>query len=115
MIRPVCTVLLIVFFASICSAASPLIEAAKNGEIQKVLSFIESGANLNVVDETGRTALNWAASQGHSEIVNLLAEHRADVNIRDKQGMSPLMTAAAGNHKIAAKAILRASPAQCPV
>src|SRR5687767_9637164 len=73
--------------------AAPLIEAAKNGEIGKVLSLIEAGSNLNVVDETGRTALNWATVQGHSEIVNLLAEHRANVNIRDKEGMSPLMVA----------------------
>ena len=44
-------------------------------EIAKML--IENGADVNVKNEDGMTALNYADKQGHTEIVKLLRDNEA--------------------------------------
>jgi ankyrin repeat protein len=36
--------------------------------------LIEAGADVNMVDEDGETALYWASQEGYSEIVKMLEE-----------------------------------------
>jgi ankyrin repeat protein len=42
---------------------------------------LENGANINVRDENGTTALMNAVIGGHSEVVRVLLQHGADPNI----------------------------------
>lgn len=55
----------------------PLADAAREGEAEMVLMLLEAGADVNAVDEEGRTALDcaesWAGSSGgHDEVIELL-------------------------------------------
>ena len=45
----------------------------------------------------GQTALMWAASEGHSEAVQILIKHGADVKVRIKTGYAALTFAAVKN------------------
>jgi len=55
----------------------------------KTVEFIvQNGANLNAVDDRGRTALMIAAERDHPLIVKFLLENRADNSLRDKAGKS---------------------------
>ena len=43
----------------------------------------QEGADINIRDNDGRTALMWAAEMGHEDIVKYLHQAGADINIRD--------------------------------
>jgi len=47
--------------------------------------------DVNVKDNSGMTALMWAADWGHSEIVKLLLDEGADVNAKDNSGRTALI------------------------
>jgi ankyrin repeat protein len=42
----------------------------------------------------GKTALHYAAANGHSEVIKTLLEGGATVDVRDRDGHTPLMLAA---------------------
>jgi ankyrin repeat protein len=67
-----------------------LLEAVRLNEIEEVKKLIEKGADVNVVDEYGATALYWASYKGHSEIVKILIEAGADVNVVNRDGETAL-------------------------
>jgi hypothetical protein len=70
-----------------------LIDAAENGDIQRVRELLDSGADPNLRDNRfGVTALIMA--WGYTEIVRLLLEKGADPNLRDNLGTTALMMAA---------------------
>ena len=56
--------------------------------------LLKHGAEVNVADKYGDTALTEVARYGHSDVVELLLEHGAEVNAADKYGQTPLMEAA---------------------
>ncbi|KAF8243679.1 ankyrin, partial [Wilcoxina mikolae CBS 423.85] len=53
---------------------------------------------MNAKDNSGRTALHYAAENGDETIVRLLVEHEADKTIQDKRGMTALMLATTKGH-----------------
>ena len=57
-----------------------LIEAASNGDVNKVSVLIEKGADVNAKDIVDRSALMFAACEGHVNIAKILIEKGADVN-----------------------------------
>ena len=63
-----------------------LFEAAKEGECDEVEELLESGALIDSVDGSGRTALMKAASYGHADVVALLIGQDASVAKRDAGG-----------------------------
>ncbi|MFH1028901.1 MAG: ankyrin repeat domain-containing protein, partial [Pseudomonadota bacterium] len=44
--------------------------------------------------DKGKTALHYAAANGHTDIVNMLIAKGADVDASDREGHTPLMFAA---------------------
>ena len=68
----------------------------KSLEVARYL--LESGANPSAQDEDGWTALHFASTKGHAELVQLLLHHRADHGIKDNDGFTPLHEAARNNH-----------------
>ena len=63
--------------------------------LEAVQVAVQLGADVNVVDGRGRTALHAAAAMGADDIVQFLASKGANVNAKDKGGNTPWSTAAA--------------------
>ena len=68
-----------------------MIEAVKQGELERVRAILESDERLaNQRDESGATPLHYATLNGHRQIVQLLLERGADINSTDSQfGATP--------------------------
>ncbi len=60
---------------------TPLMEAARTGDITLAKLLLDKGANLHAVSSTGMTALHFAAAQGTPQMVKLLLAHGAMPNI----------------------------------
>lgn len=74
-----------------------LIEAVKNGEIDRIETLLSDGVDIDQKDDYGWTALNWAAGQGNTGIVEILLSAGANVaNFgRDKRSAYQIALAAA--------------------
>lgn len=66
----------------------------ESDKLQKIESLLSRPLNPNLrLDETGRTALHAAASDGRAEIVRILLQARADVDRVNDRGGTPLLKA----------------------
>ena len=65
----------------------------RGGNVQRVRDLLDAGADINVRNYKGQTALHCAAKAGFDHIVALLLDHGADVNAKDEKGATPLATA----------------------
>ena len=74
--------------------ATPLHEAALNGNTENVKLLLDKGADVNAKDTDGWTPLLLAAANGHTETVKLLIDKGADVNAKTSNGATPLHWAA---------------------
>lgn len=80
-----------------------LMKAVKDGNDWEIRSLLKSGADVNLSDNEGWTALMYAIRyQNNFEITKLLLENGADINARNRYGSSPLLLASAysGNPEI---------------
>lgn len=65
------------------SGVTPLMEAARTGSVGAVRALLAHEAKVNAKEtERQQTALMWAASQKHPEVVKALLDRGADVNSR---------------------------------
>jgi ankyrin repeat protein len=67
-----------------------LMVVARSGNVQSAKLLLDAGATVDAREQWGdQTALMWAASEAHPEMIKLLTAHHADVNahgaIRDWQ------------------------------
>jgi hypothetical protein len=70
---------------------SALMLAAYLHQLEHVQQLLEAGAQVN---QTGWTALHYAAASGDAEIISLLLAHKADINAASPNKTTPLMMAA---------------------
>jgi ankyrin repeat protein len=88
--------------------AQALTSAAAAGDLAKVRSLLQSGANFNAKDDQGRTALLNAADAGHMEVVYALIDAKVDLNATDRNGLSALIAAARRSDVDMARVLLSA-------
>lgn len=74
---------------------TPLHRAIATGDQRGVWTVLEAGADLEVRDMWGRTALLWASRMGDSNTILLLSSAGADLAATDDDGRTALMHAAA--------------------
>ncbi|MDE0040189.1 MAG: ankyrin repeat domain-containing protein [Gammaproteobacteria bacterium] len=75
----------------------------RGGNVAKVRTLIEAGADVNVRNHKGQSALHCAAKAGFVDIVALLLEHGSQVDAQDRQGETPLASALRSTVKDKAK------------
>ncbi len=66
-----------------------LMHAVIRNDLEKIAALIKAGVWLDETDE-GETALHWAVSRQHTEIVTMLLDAGANPNIPDNEGCTPL-------------------------
>jgi len=93
------------------------IAAAWYGSPEIVSYLLESGANINLQDNAGYTAIAKASSLGvgrHYEIVEILIQACANLNIKTKEGKSPFLLALLNGHFELAKVLRNAGAKEEP-
>lgn len=74
---------------------TPIIAAAAMGNVEMVKLLLQNKAGVNyTTNTTGDSALHWAISGKHPEIVPLLLKAGANPNLQDLKGGTPLVFAA---------------------
>ena len=79
---------------SAAAAANGVATAARAGDIEAVKKQLAAGANVNVPEADGTSALLWATYQSSPDLVQLLIKAGADVNAANSFGVTPLLQAA---------------------
>jgi ankyrin repeat protein len=67
--------------------------AAREGAVDAARALAASGANLDLTDPEGTTALIVAIINGHYDVAAVLVENGANPNVADIKGMTPLYAA----------------------
>lgn len=79
---------------------TPLTFACRHAEVlgtEMIEFLLNAGAEVNLPDARGTTALAHAASADSLEVCRLLRDAGADASVRDARGFTPAMTAAFRN------------------
>lgn len=84
----------LIFLCGIHTESKEFMIAYENEILKVIKLLIDKGANVNIEDRNGKTALFWACQNGYLDIVNLLIDKGANVNVRD----TTLMEACKNNH-----------------
>ena len=80
------------------SGETPLMQAARLGNVETVRALLASGADPNAKEKNGeQTALMWAIAERHSKVTEELVRNKVDVNAHTKNGATALMFAARGD------------------
>ena len=82
--------------------------AANANNLKKVIELLDNGVNPSCYDDSKRTPLHFAASQGYELIVKALLDSGADPNMKDTVGNTPLHLAACTGHISVVTFLLRA-------
>ncbi|MCX7190553.1 MAG: quinoprotein dehydrogenase-associated putative ABC transporter substrate-binding protein [Methylotenera sp.] len=85
---------------------TPLIVAAKGGDLSVMNGLLEYKANPNAQDDDGWTAGMHAVRSNEPKVFRLLGKHKADFNIVNKEGLTALAMAVFDNKANAAVAML---------
>jgi ankyrin repeat protein len=80
--------------------------ASVRGYLEVVKLLLEMGADVNIIDDDGRTPLNCALKNRHVEVAKLLLDEGADVNIPNNSGWTPLNYASEDGHVEVVKLLL---------
>eukprot|EP00466_Bigelowiella_natans_P019499 jgi/Bigna1/144398/aug1.87_g19106 len=73
---------------------TPLINAARKGQLDVVKYLVGMKANIESKDKNGWTSLIFAASEGRLDVVAYLVGMKANIEIKDEGGWTPLIHAA---------------------
>lgn len=87
---------------------APLQAAATAGRLKEVKALLAKGANVDALDEQGRTALMDAAAAGKVDVVNALLAAGARLDVPDRNKNRAIMYAARNDRAAVLFALLKA-------
>ena len=91
------------------AADSPVADAAMRGDADAVETLIAQGADVNVPQGDGMTALHWASERADAALVRVLLEAGADIDVVTRIGdYTPLHLASRAGSAGAVEALLEA-------
>jgi len=85
---------------------TPLMHASFKGDLDRVITLLDKGSDVNARDAGGDTALMFASMAGHFLIVKMLLAHGADPLLRARNGWTAL-TFAESRHQHEVASLLR--------
>lgn len=88
-----CTFVLLLVSGCVTSPEEKLRQAAAEGDLLRVKTYLGQGVNAQAADERGVTPLFLAAKSGYRDVVALLLEQGAIVNTARLDGVTPLFIA----------------------
>eukprot|EP00947_MAST-08B_sp_MAST-8B-sp1_P002219 g2219.t1 len=95
--------------------ATPLYQAAFDGNLKMVSVLLEAGATVDLATKDGMTPLFIAAQEGHDKVVSVLIEEgKATVDLADNIGWTPLMMSCHMGERDTAAALLKGGASQAP-
>ncbi|KAK4119248.1 hypothetical protein N657DRAFT_581997 [Parathielavia appendiculata] len=75
-----------------------IVQAASDGDVEKVAKLISLGMDVNARDRWGWSALSMCGYGGYKDIARLLLDHGADLDNEDVDGDTPTSLAAQRGH-----------------
>ncbi len=100
---------LILALLAFVSPGSPVADAAMRGDLEAVRTLLQQGADVNVPQGDGMTALHWAADLGDAEMTAMLIKAGASVDAETRIGAyTPLLIASQGGRGAIVVALLDA-------
>jgi len=85
---------------------TPLLLAVEDSDIEIIDELVKLGADVNVKDDNGKTALMDAAHEGEIDVVETLIKYNVDVSLTDRSGFSALHASVLSKNKDVVKVIL---------
>ncbi len=82
-------------------------EASEEDRISIIKNLVEHGADINIRNKYGRTALSIASTRNSIYAVQILIDLGADVNIKDNDGDTALMMAMKYNQSTQKEGIVK--------
>ncbi len=89
-------------------AVPPLVEAAKEQQLARGLSLIETGANVNAAAPDGTTTLMWAIHYDEVPLIDRLIKAHANVRAINDYGATPMSEAATFGDTAVIEKLMRA-------
>lgn len=90
------------------AGATPIQVACALGQKEALDELLTAGADVDVQDDDGRTALHWAALTGRESIAKSLVSRGAKANAKDRESATPLHYAARHGHSEVLKVLTKA-------
>ncbi|HWI17141.1 MAG TPA: ankyrin repeat domain-containing protein, partial [Vicinamibacterales bacterium] len=95
--------------AKALNGPDPLLAAAKAKDGAAVKALLKNGADVNVAQGDGMTALHWAASHGDAALTQMLLSAGANVRATTRLGgITPLHMASQSGHAAVVAALIAA-------
>jgi ankyrin repeat protein len=69
---------------------TPLMFAAREGDLESARLLVAAGADVNVIDGDGKDALGLAVFSGNYDVASFLIDSHSKLNQADAQGFTPL-------------------------
>lgn len=76
--------------AGAIALAHRLLDAARDGDADRLASYVDRGVPVDLSDADGNSLLMLAAYHGHAGVVRVLVDRGADVDRLNDRGQSPV-------------------------
>jgi ankyrin repeat protein len=106
-VRNAFSVVLLSALAGNASAQAIVADAASKGDATEIERLLKSGADVNVQQADGATALQWAAYRGDAKLAERLLKAGAKPGLANNNGATPLWLAASRGDAAVIRALLK--------